>query len=116
MTMPWKLTRRKFLIGMGILGGGVALGIPISLPYLRRSAFQFLSSGSPPAGVEGSPQLWFEFSEDNVLHIYVPKVEMGQGAHTALGQLAAEELELSWQNVRHLEAIPWYYSLGPNTV
>ena len=98
--MPWKLTRRKFLIGMGILGGGVAFGIPNSLPYVRRSAFQFLSSGSPPAGVDGSPQLWFEFSEDNVLHIYVPKVEMGQGAHTALGQLAAEELELSWQNVR----------------
>ena len=100
MTRTWKLTRRKFFIGMGILSGGLALGIPIGLPYLRRSVFEFLSSGSTPAGVDGNPQLWFEFSEDNLLHLYVPKVEMGQGVHTALGQIAAEELELPWQNVR----------------
>ncbi len=86
---------------MGIFGGGMALGIPAGLPYLRRRAFQFLSSASPPGGgLDGGPQLWFEFAEDNVLNIYVPKVEMGQGAHTALGQLGAEELEVSWQNVR----------------
>ena len=101
MTRIWKLTRRRFLIGMAILGGGVALGIPIGLPYLRRRAFQFLSSASPPGGIlDASPKLWFEFAEDNVLNMYVPKVEMGQGAHTALGQLGAEELEVSWQNVR----------------
>ena len=95
MTKTWRLTRRKFLIGLGTLTGGVAVGLPLGLPYLRRQAFRFLSQGGPPSGnIDGEPQLWFEFTDQNLLNINVTKVEMGQGAHTALGQLAAEELEV----------------------
>lgn len=101
MTRNWRLSRRRFLIGTAVLGGGVVVGLPLSLPYLRRRAFQFLSHGGTPGGtIEGDPLLWFELSEGNILNIYVTKVEMGQGAHTALGQIAAEELEMLWSNVR----------------
>jgi isoquinoline 1-oxidoreductase beta subunit len=36
---------------------------------------------------------------DDRVHLYLPKVEMGQGIHTALAQLAAEELDLSWSDL-----------------
>ena len=60
MTKTWRLTRRKFLIGLGTLTGGVAVGLPLGLPYLRRQAFNFLSQGGPPSGnIDGDPELWY---------------------------------------------------------
>jgi len=101
MTKTWRLTRRKFLIGLGTLTGGVAVGLPLGLPYVRRQAFKFLAQGGIPAGSIGNdPLLWFQFTADNLLNIHMTKVEMGQGVHTALAQLAAEELEVPWDNVR----------------
>ena len=101
MSKAWRLTRRKFLIGLGTLTGGVAVGLPLGLPYLRRQAFKFLAQGGIPAGSIGNdPLLWFQFTANNLLNIHMTKVEMGQGVHTALAQLAAEELEVPWENVR----------------
>ena len=101
----WKRGRRNFLIATVVLSGSVAAGVQFGLPYLRRRAFDFLSEGGPPGGGVGeNPTLWLELTQDNQLYLHVPKVEMGQGIHTALGQIAAEELEVPWQNVRVLQA------------
>ena len=101
----WKRGRRNFLIATVVLSGSVAAGVQFGLPYLRRRAFDLLSEGGPPGGGVGeNPTLWLELTQDNQLYLHVPKVEMGQGIHTALGQIAAEELEIPWQNVRVLLA------------
>ena len=101
----WKRGRRNFLITAVVLSGSVAAGVRFGLPYLRRRAFDFFSEGGPPGGGVGKdPTLWLELTQDNHLHLHVPKVEMGQGVHTALGQIAAEELEIPWQNVQVLQA------------
>jgi len=97
----WKKGRRNFLISAVVIGGSVTAAIQFGLPYLRRKAFDFLSEGGPPGGGTGDdPTLWISIDTDNTLHLQVPKVEMGQGVHTALGQIVAEELEVSWEHVR----------------
>jgi hypothetical protein len=44
----WRPTRRGFLIGLGVLGGGLAIGVPLGLPTLRLTAARFLDSASSP--------------------------------------------------------------------
>ena len=41
---------------------------------------------------------------DNAVKLFIPKSEMGQGVHTALAQIAAEELEIEWQQLEVVQA------------
>jgi isoquinoline 1-oxidoreductase beta subunit len=90
----WKVTRRRFLIGAGSLGvltfgGWIGLreGRPALIEMIEKRG---AGSGKPPK----SPNTWFEISPDGV-SFYAPKFEMGQGIHSALAQIAAEELEMN---------------------
>ena len=89
----WRISRRGFLIGMAATGAAVTLGIPLGLPVLRRAAAG-LTEGDVGGFARGTldPLLWFELYPDERVLVFVPKAEMGQGIHTALAQIAAEEL------------------------
>ncbi len=100
-----RFTRRGFLKVLGIGVGGLAVGAVVGAPTVvregRLAINQFFLNGAAPTptGPE-SPMVWFEISPDNQATLYMPKVEMGQGIHTTLAQIAAEELELDWETVR----------------
>lgn len=100
----WYISRRGFLVGMATTGAALALGIPLGLPHLRRAAAR-LTEGDAGGFASGTldPLLWFELYPDGHILVFVPKAEMGQGIHTALAQIAAEELEVAWDHleVRH---------------
>ncbi len=100
----WYISRRGFLVGMATTGAALALGIPLGLPHLRRAAAG-LTEGDAGGFASGTldPLLWFELYPDGHILVFVPKAEMGQGIHTALAQIAAEELEVAWEQleVRH---------------
>jgi len=97
----WRLSRRGFLIGAGVTGVGLALGWTLGLPALHlRMAESFDSGeGAPGADWPTDPWAWFEVLEDSRIRFYVAKVEMGQGVHTALAQIAAEELGIAWADL-----------------
>lgn len=106
MTKPslrWKMSRRGFLIGIGTTAAVVAVGWVAGKDHLRR-AISDLAEGTEKAVSRGapaaSPTQWLSFSADNILTVHVQKIEMGQGILTALAQIAAEELNLPWENVR----------------
>jgi len=101
----WTVSRRAFLIGMATTGAALALGIPLGLPVLRRAAAG-LTEGEAGGFARGNlePLLWFEVYPDERVRVFVPKAEMGQGIHTALAQIAAEELEVAWERLEVLHA------------
>ena len=105
-TRKWRLSRREFLIGAGVLGGGVALGYVFGWPEVQLKAAEMLDSGTgrPPSGITTEPTVWIEISPDNQATFYLPKIEMGQGVHTSLAQILAEELGADWKDVRVIQA------------
>ena len=100
----WRVSRRGFLIGLGATGATVALGVRLGLPVARLQFASFLDGASPPSSASWPPTAWFEITADNQVRLYVPKIEMGQGIHTALAQIGAEELEIEWEQLEVIQA------------
>jgi isoquinoline 1-oxidoreductase subunit beta len=103
--MRWKMTRRRFLIGtgtLGLLGVGGWFGIQEGRPALmdRIEASGGGGNAKPPA----NPNVWFEIAATGPIKFFAPKFEMGQGIHSALAQIAAEELEVDWNQLETFQA------------
>ena len=99
----WRLSRRGFLIGMGAAGASLAVGAYFGRPALHLYMAENLAA-SEPAGssfmqLDSDPPLWLEVLEDSRIRLSVVKVEMGQGVHTSIAQIAVEELGISWADL-----------------
>lgn len=106
MTTPntpprWRLSRRGLFIGTGV-GVALLVGWRLGVPALRQTLAsatdgteKAFSRGAPSA----EPTAWMRISPDNQVTLFVQKIEMGQGIHTALAQIAAEELDIDWAQI-----------------
>lgn len=98
----WRVSRRGFLMGLGATAGTLAVGVTFGLPRARLAVARSIdaSNGASPTGnIPLTPDAWFEITADNHVRFFVPKIEMGQGVHTALAQIAADELEVAWADL-----------------
>ncbi len=85
------LSRRKFIVGSAAASGGLALGI--RLPFGIETAAAQDAPASPEVNA------WVVVKPDDTCIIRIARAEMGQGTHTGLAQLVAEELECDWSKV-----------------
>ncbi len=97
------VSRRKVIVGIAASGALVVGGF-IGTKYVRRRiAGKLVEDDWSLRGSQtgaAKPDLWFEVPPAGPIVLYSPNVEMGQGIHTALAQLAAEELELRWDQIQ----------------
>lgn len=96
------IARRTFLVGSAALIGGTAFGW-----YLYRKPYP-----NPIEGQAGTALTPYVLIETGGVTIITPRAEMGQGVHTTLAALVAEELDLAWEDVRvmHGPAAKAYYN------
>lgn len=94
-----KWSRRGF-IGAGVLaGGGLLIGIGV------RPGNPVGSLAPKVAGAgENLVNSWVKIGADNIITAIVPHCEMGQGAHSVLAQMLADELDADWAKVRVQQA------------
>ena len=90
MNMPTntRLSRRAFVLSSAAAGTGLALG------------FHFPAAAQSAGGETPEVNAWVVVQTDETCIIRVARAEMGQGTHTGLAQLVAEELDCDWSRVK----------------
>jgi len=93
------MKRRWFLTATLAAAGGLVLG-------WRAWDRGFDARARRLAEQDGGTLLagWLKIGADDTVTVYVPHTEMGQGVHTALAMMAAEELDADWAQVRAAQA------------
>ncbi|MEX2206040.1 MAG: molybdopterin cofactor-binding domain-containing protein [Myxococcota bacterium] len=93
------ISRRGFIVGGTLVGGGLVLGFALR-PWSNLPAARALVTAN------GGTLLttWVKITPDNLVTVIVPHSEMGQGVHTALPMMLAEELDADWSLVRMEQA------------
>ncbi|WP_338467654.1 molybdopterin cofactor-binding domain-containing protein [Novosphingobium sp. ZN18A2] len=107
-----KWTRRGF-IGAGVVAGGaLVVGVAVR-------------PGNPVGKLRGDvangpgEQLinaWVKVNADNTVTAIVPHCEMGQGAHTTLAQMLADEMDADWAKVGVMQAPADGFYVAPDMV
>jgi nicotinate dehydrogenase subunit B len=103
-----KLPRRDILKALLLQGiGSLVISFPLA-KVTAQIAFRDPTAGPPPADEIDS---WVAIHSDNTATVYLGFAELGQGALTALLQVAAEELDLE---ISQIKAIAPDTHLTPN--
>jgi isoquinoline 1-oxidoreductase beta subunit len=89
-------TRRGFLKGAAAVGVGLVVDFRLE-PARAQTA--------PTAPAVLAPNAFVRVAPDNTVTIVAKHLEMGQGVHTGLATLLAEELDADWSQIR-VEAAP----------
>ena len=91
------ISRRDFLKG-SLAATGLTIAVSIN-PFGTR-----LLSAKEVGQAVFAPTAFYEITPDNLVTVYIPNSEMGQGARTALAMIVADELEVEWSKIRVKQA------------
>jgi isoquinoline 1-oxidoreductase subunit beta len=86
--------RRAFLIGGAALVGGGLFALGWGDRSARKGAMA-LTTGKGESSFLG----WIKIAADDVITLYSPHIDFGQGSQTALAQMLADELDADWKHI-----------------
>ena len=97
---PKKKSRRRFILGGLGLTGALVVGWGVLPPRQRINSTNPLATETGEIALNG----WIKIAADGSVIVAMPRAEMGQGVHTALPMLVAEELDVPLSSVKIVQA------------
>ncbi len=104
--MKGHITRRTFL-----KGGSLAVGA--TLLHGKLHLFK-AASAEAGEGVTFRPHAFVEIATDDTVTVWIGQTNLGQGTHTGISMIVAEELDADWQKVRAKMALAGEAFKDPN--
>jgi isoquinoline 1-oxidoreductase beta subunit len=96
------MKRRTLLLGATAAGGALLVGWGLLPPRSRTGRRELLAITGSEVALNG----WIKIAGDGSVQLAMPRAEMGQGVHTALAMLVAEELDFPLDRVELVAAGP----------
>ncbi len=96
------MKRRTILLSALGASGALLVGWGVAPPRSRLGSADSMLPTQGSVGLNG----WIKIGEDGSVALAMPRSEMGQGVHTALAMLTAEELDIPLDKVRLEQAGP----------
>jgi isoquinoline 1-oxidoreductase beta subunit len=96
------MKRRTILLSALGASGALLVGWGVAPPRSRLGSADSMLPTQGSVGLNG----WIKIGQDGSVALAMPRSEMGQGVHTALAMLAAEELDIALDKVRLEQAGP----------
>jgi isoquinoline 1-oxidoreductase beta subunit len=93
------MKRRTWLLS-GLAGSALLLGWSVLPPRSRQGAASLLPATADAVALNG----WIKIADNGEVQLAMNRSEMGQGVHTALAMLVAEELDVPLARVRLIPA------------
>jgi len=91
---PAGVSRRGFLKAGTLATGGLVLG------FVLPSGGRFARAADAAKPTVYAPNAFLRVAPDNTVTVMVNRLEFGQGVHTALPMVIADELDADWSQVR----------------
>jgi isoquinoline 1-oxidoreductase subunit beta len=93
--MNTSMSRRDFLKG-SLAATGLTIAVSVS-PL----GYKLVNASQSKEALKGfKPNIWYEITPNNVVTVFIGSSEMGQGTHTALATIVADELGADWKQIR----------------
>ena len=80
-------------------GGALAVGVAIRPGHMEPKLAKYVTGEG-----EHLVTAWVKIARDNTVTAIIPHSEMGQGVHTALSAMLAEEMDVDWEKMVVIEA------------
>ncbi len=100
-------SRRGFLVSS--IGGGLAFSFLTACGAPGENQTEPQGEDSADAsGITYEPTIWYNIAADGIVTVNIIRAEMGQHVGTSLARILADELEVSWDQVRinHVDSDP----------
>ena len=86
------IDRRTFILASTVAAGGALLSLYVDAPVQAQQ--------QPPAAPPLPPDAFVRIQPDGTIVIQVNRLEFGQGVHTSLPMLLADEMDADWSHVK----------------
>ena len=105
MSTPRSIKRRTWLLSAGGVAGALVVGWGVLPPRSRVGSGRLWQVGDAAQSDAGiALNGWIKITPDGSVVLAMPRSEMGQGVHTALAMLVAEELDVPLARVSLAQA------------